>query len=129
VVYAGWSAYASAAALLLTAVTLLLFLSTGSWWGTWYDAATAFQILFMLPVVLALYARFGNGFRALNLLTVAFGVLSVVTAAGFLVFLFAGGFGPGAQGLTPGAILPVSRPFGLWLVFTGFLGQVHGAGG
>ena len=45
---AGWAAYLSAAATVVTFVTGLLFFSAGQPWGTINDAASVFQVLLQI---------------------------------------------------------------------------------
>jgi len=53
--YAGWAAYLSGAATVVALVSGVLFFTKGQPFGTKNDIASVFQVLFMLPIVLALY--------------------------------------------------------------------------
>jgi hypothetical protein len=53
--YAGWSAYMSATATIITFASAILFFSLGQPFGTINDISSVFQVIFMLPLALVLY--------------------------------------------------------------------------
>jgi hypothetical protein len=72
---AGWSAYLSAAATLLTFVTGILFFTRGGAWGRINDAVSVFQLAFMIPVALTLYVM---DFSGLGLAALAIGLAGML---------------------------------------------------
>ena len=123
---AGWAAYLSAAATITTFVTGILFFSAGQPWGTINDAASVFQVLFMLPVVLALHRLFllGPSAPALSLLAAVIGTVGVLVAAALQALLV---FGKVKFEQTIGVVLTAGGGIGIWLVLTGYLALAGGA--
>ena len=79
--YAGWSAYLSAAAIIIGFVMLILFFSVGEPFGTINDAASVFQVLFMLPLVLMLYRINTENPRLLNVVAMTVGIVGIIISA------------------------------------------------
>jgi len=120
---AGWAAYLSAAATITTFVTGILFFSVGQPWGTINDAASVFQVLFMLPIVLALHRLFGPGAPALSLLAAAMGIIGMLVAAALQALLV---FGKVKYEQTMGVVLSAGGGIGIWLVLVGCLALASG---
>jgi len=74
---AGWSAYLSAAATILTFVTGILFFSVGQPFGTINDVSSVFQVLFMIPLAIVLYHVLPFNARTLGLM----GILGMIISA------------------------------------------------
>jgi hypothetical protein len=122
---AGWAAYLSAAATIVTFVTGILFFSIGQPWGTINDAASVFQVLIMLPIVLALHRLFlfGPSAPALSLLAAAMGITGMLVAAALQALLV---FGRVKYQQTIGAVLTAGGGIGIWLVLVGYLALASG---
>ncbi len=90
---AGWSAYASVAATIVSFIFLVVFFSIGQPFGTLNDIFSVFQVLFMLPLVLYLYTQLRESNAILNWLAVLFGVIGILTAASFQTLLVFGRVG------------------------------------
>jgi hypothetical protein len=121
--YAGWSAYLSGAAMVLSLVALILFSSLGQAWGIVYEAAIFLQLLFMLPFVFVLQARFGSessGLKRFSDGVAIFLVLFVTIAQALVIF---GAFGPQNFSQTLDKGLTVSSAIGIWLVLPNYLGH------
>lgn len=109
---AGWSAYLSAAATLLTFITGILFFTRGGAWGRINDSVSVFQLAFMIPVALALYSL---DFSGLGLAALVIGL------AGMLV----GGFSQALIALKAATYekagrwsLSAGAAVGVWLILT-----------
>jgi hypothetical protein len=76
----GWAAYLSAAATLVTFVTGILFFTVGQPFGTIQDAASALQVLLMLPIALVLHVSFRARAPALSLLAMVVGIAGMLVA-------------------------------------------------
>ena len=120
---AGWAAYLSAAATSVTFVTGILFFSAGQPWGTINDAASAFQVLFMLPIVLALHHLFGPSAPALSLLAAVIGIIGMLVAAALQALLV---FGKVKFEQTIGTTRTAGGGLGIWLVLIGYLALASG---
>jgi hypothetical protein len=121
--YAGWSAYLSWVAAVLSLATLTLFSSLGQPWGILHDAASLFQFLFMLPFVFVLRARFGSessGFRLLSERLAVFLILLMTILQALVAF---GAFGPQSFSQTLDKGLTVGSNIGIWLLLSNYLGQ------
>jgi len=81
-VIAGWSAYLAAVAAIISFAALFIFFAVGGVFGPINDAASVVQMIFMLPVALALYFLF----RPLSpLISLAALVLAIVAMVGIAV--------------------------------------------
>ena len=78
---AGWSAYLSAAATILTFVTGILFFSVGQPFGTINDVSSMFQVLFMIPLAIVLYHVLPFNARTLDLIATEVGILGMIISA------------------------------------------------
>ncbi len=115
--YAGWSAYVSATATMITFVTAILFFSIGGPFGKINDISSVVQVLFMLPVALVLYRLFRPNTQTLSLLAAAVGIAGVMVAVvgqGLLVF----GVITYQQSLT---FFPAGGAIGVWLLLANYL--------
>jgi hypothetical protein len=121
--YVSLAAYLSAAATMLTFVTGILFFSIGQPFGTINDAASAFQMLFMLPLALALYHFLRLNAPTLSLLAAAVGMVGTLVAAVLQTLLV---FGAVKYEQTIGAVLTAGGGVGLWLLLTNYLALVAG---
>jgi hypothetical protein len=124
---AGWAAYLSAAASIVTFVTGILFFSAGQPWGTINDAASVFQVLFMLPIVLALHHLFllGPSAPALSLLAAVIGTIGMLVTAVLQTLLV---FGKVKFEQTIRTTLTAGGGIGIgiWLVLIGCLALASG---
>ncbi len=57
---AGWCAYLAAAATVISFAALFIFFTRGGIFGTINDAASVFQMIFLLPVAVKLYQLLGH---------------------------------------------------------------------
>jgi hypothetical protein len=125
---AGWAAYLSAAATVVTFATGILFFSAGQPWGTINDAASVFQVLFMLPVVLALHQLFllllGPSAPVLNLLAAVIGTVGMLVTAVLQALLV---FGKVRFEQTIRTTLTAGGGIGIWLALVGYLALASGA--
>jgi hypothetical protein len=121
---AGWAAYLSAAATVVTFVTGILFFSVGQPWGTINDAASVFQVLFMLPVVVALHELFGPNAPALSLLAAVIGTVGMLISAVLQALLV---FGKVRFEQTIRTTLTAGGGIGIWLLLAGYLSLASGA--
>jgi hypothetical protein len=115
--YAGWSAYVSATATILTFVSAISFFSLGQPFGTLNDIASVFQVVFMLPLALVLYRLSRPHGQRLSFLAAALGV------GGMLV-------GGAVQSLLVAGVLtyqqtvqffPAGSAIGGWLILSSYL--------
>lgn len=90
--YAGWAAYASVAATLVSFVFLIVFFTVGQPFGTLNDIFSVFQVLFMLPLVWALHTRVVSN-ATISWVGVVLGVIGILTAGGFQTLLVLGRIG------------------------------------
>jgi hypothetical protein len=116
--FAGWAAYLSAAATVVTFVTGILFFTRGQPFGTIQDAASVFQVLFMLPIVLALHHLFRPHAPTLSLLAAAIGIIGMLVAAALQTLLV---LGKVKYEQTIGPALTAGGAIGMWLMLTGYL--------
>jgi hypothetical protein len=115
--YAGWSAYVSAAGTLATFVSAILFFSLGQPFGTINDIASVFQVIFMLPLALALYQLFRPHEQTLSLLTAAVGIGGILVGGVIQSRLVAGMIT--YQQTIP--FFPSGAAIGGWLMLNGYL--------
>ena len=76
-----WAAYLSAGATIATLVTGILLFTVGERFGKMNDAASVFQMLFMLPIAVALFALARPYGAASALVTVATGITGLLITA------------------------------------------------
>jgi hypothetical protein len=88
--YAGWCAYVSATATIVTFVSAILFFTLGQPFGTLNDIASVFQLIFMLPLALILYRLLGSYSRSLSFLAAVLGVCGILVAGAVQSLLVAG---------------------------------------
>src|SRR5262245_35091616 len=120
--YAGWSAYVSAAATIMTFITAIIFFTVGGSFGKINDISSVLQLLFMLPLPLALYRLFRLNARTLNLLAGALGIAGMlvgVVGQSLLVFAVI----TYQQSL---AFFPGAAAIGIWLCLTDYLALASG---
>ena len=120
---AGWAGYLSAAATVVTFVTGVLFFTKGQPYGTAQDAASVFQMLFTLLIVLALYHLLRPDAQALNPLAAAVGVIGLLVAAALQTLLV---LGKVHFEQTIGKVLGAGAAIGVWVVATGCLTLASG---
>jgi hypothetical protein len=118
-----WAAYLSAAATVLTFFTGILFFTVGQPFGTINDAASVFQMLFMLPLALALYQTLRPSAPVPVLLASAVGVLGMLIAATLQALLV---FRKVEYEQTIGTVLAAGGAVGIWLAVTGVVALVGG---
>jgi hypothetical protein len=121
--YAGWAAYLSAAATIITFVTAIVFFRKGQPFGTVNDAASVFQMLFMVPIVLALHQLMGPSAETLSVLAAAIGIIGMLVGALLQALLV---FGKVKCEQTIGMVLTAGGAIGVWLVLTGYLALAGG---
>jgi hypothetical protein len=110
--YAGWSAYVSAAATVVVFVTAILFFAGGGPFGILNDISSVFQVLFMLPVALALYQLLRPSAQFLNTVALATGIVGMLVS-GFGQSLLVFGIITYQQSLL---FFPAGAAIGIWLV-------------
>jgi hypothetical protein len=114
--FAGWSAYASALATILSFVTIILFFSGVGLFGTINDISSVFQVLFMLPLALVLYRLSSSNTRMLNIVGVMFGVAGMITVSVGQSLLVVGTI-TYQQSLS---FVPAGAAIGIWLLLVDF---------
>ena len=122
--HVAWIAYASAAVTVITFVTGILFFSIGQPFGTIQDAASALQVLLMLPIAIVLLNRFRSDAPVLSGLATIVGVVGMLVAAvrQALLVLRAVRFES-----TIGTVLAAGGAIGAWLAVMKGLALVSGA--
>jgi hypothetical protein len=121
--YVAWAAYVSAAATLVTFVTGILFFTVGQPYGTIQDAASALQVLLMLPVAWMLHRLIGPSAMAWSWLAFVLGVVGMLVAGVSQVLLV---FRVVAFEQTLRIGLIAGGAIGAWLALTGILAMVYG---
>jgi hypothetical protein len=116
--YAGWAAYLSAGATIISFVTGFLFFSKGQPFGTMNDTASVFQVLFMVPVALVLHRLFGPNAQMLSLLAAAVGIVGMLVAAAVQALLVLGRL-TFEQTVRPA--FTAGGAIAIWLLLTGYL--------
>lgn len=76
-----WCAYLSAIATILTFITGILFFTVNGPFGKINDIASIFQVLFMIPLALALYQPLPESTRTLGIIVASIGVGGMLVAA------------------------------------------------
>jgi len=117
-----WCAYVSAAATLVTFVTGVLFFTVGQPFGTIQDAASALQVLLMLPIAWLLHRRIGSSAIVWSWLALIVGVLGMLVAGVLQALLVVRRV---EYEQTIGAALSAGGAIGIWLVGTGVLALVY----
>jgi hypothetical protein len=115
--YAGWSAYVSATATIVTFVSAILFFTIGQPFGTLNDIASVFQVSFMLPLALILYQLLGSYSRILSFLAAVLGVSGMLVGAVVQSLLVAGVIT--YQQTIP--FVPFGSAIGDWLILSSYL--------
>ena len=115
--YAGWSAYVSATATIVTFVSAILFFTIGQSFGTLNDIASVFQLLFMLPLALILYRLCRPHSRTLGFLAAVLGVCGILVAGAVQSLLVAGVIT--YQQTVP--FFPSGGAIGGWLMLSSYL--------
>jgi hypothetical protein len=119
---AGWSAYISALATILTLVTGILFFTIGQPFGTIEDVSSVLQLVFMITLAIGLYQLLPTSTKSINLFA------AVVGIAGMLVSMI-------GQGLlvlgridyqTSTKFFPAGIAIGIWLVVVCWLARTNG---
>jgi hypothetical protein len=114
--FAGWSAYASALATILSFVAIILFFSGSGLFGTINDIFSVFQVLFMLPLTLVFYRLSSSNTRMLNIVGAMFGVVGMITVAVGQSLLVVGMI-TYQQSLS---FVPAGAAIGIWLLLVDF---------
>jgi hypothetical protein len=116
--YAGWSAYVSAIATIVTFISAILFFSLGQPFGTINDIASVFQVVFMLPLALVLYRLFSSHNQNLSFLATALGIGGILVAGAIQSLLILGTitFQQSAEAFPSGTAI------GGWLILSSYLG-------
>lgn len=76
-----WCAYLSAIATILTFITGILFFTVNGPFGKINDIASIFQVLFMIPLALALYQPLPDSARTLGIIVALIGIGGMLVAA------------------------------------------------
>ena len=118
-----WAAYLSAGATILTFITGILFFTVGKPFGTINDAASVFQMLFMVPVAVALYQILRPIATIPSVLAVTFGVTGMSDAAVLQALLV---FRVVEYEQTIREVLIGGGLVGIWLALVGALALVGG---
>jgi hypothetical protein len=119
----GWAAHLSAAATLVTFVTGILFFTVGQPFGTIQDAASALQVLLMLPIAVVLYLLLRSHAPGLSLLGTVVGIAGMLVAGVLQALLV---FRVVRFESTIRTVLAAGGAIGVWLVVTGALSLVSG---
>jgi hypothetical protein len=116
--YAGWCAYMSATATIVTFVSALLFFTLGQPFGTLNDIASVFQLIFMLPLALILYRLFRSQSDRLSFLAAVLGVCGMLVGGIVQSLLVLGAitFQQSTQWF------PAGTAIGGWLMLSSYLG-------
>jgi len=120
---AGWSAYAAAGATIISFIALFIFFAVGGIFGPINDLFSVFQMLFLIPVALALHqilADLAPIWSATALLVGIGAMLLIAGLQGALVL----GLASFEQTLKP--VLATGGLLGLWWLIVGFLTFQHG---
>lgn len=112
------AAYLSALATVLTAVTGILFFTISERYGKLNDAVSVFQMVAMLPVVVALFMLTPENGRGLALLAAGVGGVGMLVAAILQAMLVVGTV---SFEQTFDAVLTAGGAIGLWLMVSNAL--------
>jgi hypothetical protein len=118
-----WAAYASAAATIVTFATGILFFTVGQPFGTIQDAASALQVLLMLPIAWLLHRLIAPSAAVWSWLALLVGVPGMLVAGSLQVLLVVRRV---EYEQTIGAGLSAGGAIGGWLALTGALALVYG---
>ena len=119
---AGWSAYGSAAATILTLLTGILFFTIGQPFGTLEDFSAVLQVVFMIPVAIALHRLLPSTTRSVSLVAAGVGILGMLISA----------IGQGLLVLgridypTSTKFFPAGLAIGSWLLVVCSLARING---
>jgi hypothetical protein len=109
-----WSANLSAIATILTFITGILFFTVGGIFGKINDISSVFQVLFMIPLALALYRLLSPSASTLSLMATLLGIGGMLIAAYGQSLLVFGEIGfEGSK-----KYFPAGAAIGIWLVVT-----------
>jgi hypothetical protein len=120
----GWSALLSAIATLGTAVTGILFFAVNQAFGKLNDTVSVFQVVFMLPVAVALYLLTRQEIGRSALLVLLVGCASMIVVAVLQALLVAGRV---RFEQTIAQVLAAGAAIGLWLILANALALAGGA--
>lgn len=120
--YAGWCAYVSAAATIVTFVSAVLFFTLGQPFGTLNDVASVVQLIFMLPLVLILYQIFRPHSQSLSFLAAALGMSGMLVVGTVQSLLVVGVI----TYLQTVPFVPFGSAIGGWLILSGYLSLSSG---
>jgi hypothetical protein len=115
--YAGWSAYTSATATIITFGSVILFFSLGQPFGTINDIASALQVICMMPLALALHRLFRPHGQRLSFLAAALGIGGMVVGGAVQSLLVVGAI-PYQQTVP---FFPAGGAIGVWLTLISYL--------
>lgn len=115
---ASWSAYLSVAATWLGFILLVLFFSIGQPFGTLNDTASVLQVLFMIPVAIALHRLAPVNALQPSLATAVIGIgaMSIIAVLQSLIAI-----NPALYPVLTGAVLVAGGGLGVWLVLANYL--------
>jgi hypothetical protein len=116
--FAGWSAYVTAVAILISFITLFVFFAVGGLWGPINDISSVFFALSLIPPALAWHHLHRSLFPRLSLVNLAIGIIAMLTLA-ILQAALVVGIVEYEQSLRP--VLAANLVIGLWLAVNGVL--------
>ena len=109
-----WSAYLSAIATMITFITGILFFTVGGAFGKINDISSVFQVLFMIPLALALYRLLPGNVRTWGLIAALIGIGGMMVAAYGQSLLVVGKIDfEGSM-----KYFPAGAAIGVWLIVT-----------
>lgn len=117
-----WFAYLAAIATIISYGALFIFFARGGIFGPINDAASVFQMLFLIPVALAIHEIFRHNSPALSLIVVSIGILAMVIIAilqGALVLQFV------RFEKTLNSVLWMGGVLGGWWLFNGWFSLMN----
>ena len=114
----GWAAIVSAAATLGTLITGILFFAVNEKFGKANDILSVVQVVFMLPVAMAMYRLTRSGSRVLALTALAVGSIGMIIVAVLQILLVLRAV---SFKLTIGAVLAAGAVIGIWLILANAL--------
>jgi hypothetical protein len=118
----GWGAYLSAAFTVLTFLTALVFFAKGQPFGTINDVSSVLQVLFMIPLALALNRLLPAGVRIWVFLATAVGISGMlISALGQILLVFRRIDFEGSM-----KFFPAGAAIGVWLLVSSILALVTG---
>lgn len=116
-----WSAYLSAIATILTFITGILFFTVNGPFGKINDVSSIFQVLFMIPLAIALYQPLPANMRTLGLIAALIGIGGMLVAAyGQLLLVF--GKIDFEESMK---YFPAGAAIGIWLIVTSSFALIY----